>query len=242
MPGAILFSGDYTLDLRQAAAACAIEYVQDGMVLGVGTGRTTRCFIDLLGEKVQKKEIKNILAVPTSEVSAARLRELKVPLTSLVDHPDLDLAVDGSDEVDPDLNLIKGLGRALMREKVVEIHARQFIVVVAENKLVKRLGSLGPLPVEILPFEALAHVHWLKSLADRAELWLEADGTPVVTDNGNYLARCWFKEGITDVYALAQKLDRRPGILEHGLFLDMASRVIVAGPSGNRILECEREG
>ena len=132
------------MDLRQAAAACAIEFVRDGMVLGIGTGRTTRCFIDLLGDKVQKKEIGDILAVPTSEASAARLRELGVPLTSLVDHPELDLAVDGADEVDPDLNLIKGLGRALLREKVVEIHARQFIVVVEENKLVKRLGSHWP--------------------------------------------------------------------------------------------------
>jgi len=211
------------------------------MVLGVGTGRTTRCFIDLLGQKVQNKEIKDILAVPTSETSAARLRELGVPLTNLVDHPELDLAVDGADEVDPHLNLIKGLGRALMREKVVEIHARQFIVVVEENKLVPRLGSLGPVPVEILPFEALAHVYWLKSQAQRAELWLEDDGSPVVTDNGNYLARCWFQDGIPDVYALAQMLDRRPGILEHGLFLDMASRVIIAGPDGNRILERNRE-
>ncbi len=123
-----------------------------------------------------------------------------------------------------------------MREKVVEIHARQFIVVVEENKLVKRLGSIGPVPVEILPFEALAHVYWLKSLATRAELWLEADGSPAVTDNGNYLARCWFKDGIPDVYALAQELDSRPGILEHGLFLDMASQVIVASPAGNRII------
>jgi ribose 5-phosphate isomerase A len=240
MLGAKLIFGDYTVDLRQAAAACAIEYVRDGMVLGVGTGRTTRCFIELLGKKVQKKEIGDILAVPTSEASAARLRELGVPLTSLVDHPALDLAVDGADEVDPHLNLIKGLGRALLREKVVEIHARQFIVVVEDNKLVERLGSHCPVPVEILPFEALAHVNWLKTLAQRAELWLETDGSPAVTDNGNYLARCWFKDGIPDVYALGQELDHRPGILEHGLFLDMATQVIVASPAGNRILERKR--
>jgi ribose 5-phosphate isomerase A len=242
MPGAILIFGDYTVDLRKAAAACAIEFVRDGMVLGIGTGRTTRCFIDLLGEKYQKKEIGDILAVPTSEASAARLREFGVPLTSLVDHPELDLAVDGADEVDPDLNLIKGLGRALLREKVVEIHAGQFIVIVEQDKLVNRLASHCPLPVEILPFEALAHVYWLKSLAKRAELWLEADGSPIVTDNGNYLARCWFKDGISDVYALAQELDHRPGILEHGLFLDMASRVIVASPAGNRIMERKNAG
>ena len=150
--------------------------------------------------------------------------------------------MDGADEVDPDLNLIKGLGRALMREKVVEIHARQFIVMIEAKKLVKRLGSIGPMPVEILPFEALAHVQWLKTLAERAELWLEASGSPAMTDNGNYLARCWFKDGILDAYALAAALERRPGILEHGLFLDLASRVIVSGDSGIQILERKREG
>jgi ribose 5-phosphate isomerase A len=229
------------VDLRQTAARRAIDYVQDGMVLGIGTGQTTRCFIDLLGEKVQKKELKAILAVPTSDASASRLRELGVQLTNLVEHPTLDLAVDGADEVDPDLNLIKGLGRALLREKVVEIHAWQFLIMVDESKLVPRLGSLGPLPVEILPFEALAHVNWLKSLAARAELWREADGSPALTDNGNYLARCWFQDGIADVYKLAEKLDRRPGILEHGLFLDLASQVIIAGTDGVRVEERKRE-
>jgi ribose 5-phosphate isomerase A len=169
------------------------------------------------------------------------LREQEIPLTSLVEHPVLDMAVDGADEVDPDLNLIKGLGRALMREKVVEIHAREFIVMIEEKKLVKRLGSIGPVPVEILPFEALAHVQWLKTLAERAELWLEENGSPAMTDNGNYLARCWFKDGIRDVYTLAEALSRRPGILEHGLFLDMTNRVIAAGPGGIRILERKRE-
>jgi len=212
------------------------------MVLGVGTGRTTRCFIDLLGGKVQTKELVDILAVPTSEASAARLRALGVPLTNLVEHPELDLAVDGADEVDPDLNLIKGLGRALLREKVVEIHARQFIVIVEETKLSPRLGSLCPLPVEILPFEALAHLHWLKTLAERAELWLETDGSPAMTDNGNYLARCWFEHGIADVRQLADMLDHRPGIIEHGLFLGMASRVIVAGTTGIQIKERKHAG
>ena len=230
------------MDLRQAAAKRAIEYVRDGMVLGIGTGRTTGCFIELLSEKIRKRELKHILTVPTSEASTARLCALDIPLTSLTEHPELDLAVDGADEVDPDLNLIKGLGRALMREKVVEIHARQFIVMIEAKKLVKRLGSIGPLPVEILPFEALAHVQWLKTLAERAELWLEASGSPAMTDNGNYLARCWFKDGIADAYALAGALDRRPGILEHGLFLDMASLVIVSGSDGIQILERKREG
>jgi ribose 5-phosphate isomerase A len=113
------------------------------------------------------------------------------------------------------------------------------MVIVDESKLVKRLAEKNPLPVEILPFEAVAHVHWLNSLGCRAELWLEDDGSPVVTDNGNYLARCWFQGGIPDAHQLAHTLAEQPGIIEHGLFLDMATRVVVAAEDGVRILERE---
>jgi ribose 5-phosphate isomerase A len=101
---------------------------------------------------------------------------------------------------------------------------------------VPRLGRRGPLPVEIVPFQAKAHVRWLNTLGCRAELWLEEDGSPVVTDNGNYMVRCWFSDGISDSYALARTLADHPGIVEHGLFLDMASVIIVAGPSGTRVM------
>jgi ribose 5-phosphate isomerase A len=223
--------------LRQKAGENAVRFVQDGMVLGVGSGRTTGYFIDCLGKKFQQGELRNILAIPTSVESGHKLRQYGVPITNLSIHPDIDLAVDGADEVDPDLNLIKGLGRALMREKVVEIHARQLLVIVDETKLVPRLGSICPLPVEILVFEAQSHVAWLNTLDCRAELWLEEDGSPIVTDNGNYLARLWFEEGIRDLEQLDQTLNQRPGILEHGLFLHMATRVLVAGQEGIRILE-----
>jgi ribose 5-phosphate isomerase A len=224
------------VDLRQLAAMQAVEYVQDGMILGLGTGRTTRAFIDGIGERVQSGRLRGIQAVPTSEETAAQARALSIPLTTLAEQPALDLAVDGADEVDPALNLIKGLGRALLREKIVEIHARRFVIIVDESKLVTRLGR-GPLPVEITPFEVRAQVRWLNSLGCRAEQWLEPDGSPAVTDNGNYLARCWFSNGIPDVYALAHELAERPGIVEHGLFLNMATQVIVAGASGMRVME-----
>jgi ribose 5-phosphate isomerase A len=146
------------------------------------------------------------------------------------------LAVDGADEVDPDLNLIKGLGRALLREKIVEIHAERFVVIGDHSKRVERLGR-GPLPVEIVPFGAGSHVRWLNTLGCRAELWRADDGSPLVTDNGNYLARCWFADGIADAQALARALAERPGIVEHGLFLDMASLAVLAGPDGVRLLE-----
>ena len=224
------------MNLKQQAASRALAYVRSGMILGLGTGSTTAFFLEMLGERLQRGELQGIAGVPTSERTAARARAVGIPLTTLADHPRLDLAVDGADEVDPALNLIKGLGRALLREKIVEIHADCFLVVGDESKLVSRLGH-GPLPVEIVPFGAEAHVRWLNTLGCRAELWREADDSPVVTDNGNYLARCWFPAGIADPYALARLLAGRPGIVEHGLFLDMASAVIVAGSEGIRVLE-----
>jgi ribose 5-phosphate isomerase A len=128
------------------------------------------------------------------------------------------------------------LGKALLREKIIEIHARRFIVIVDESKLVNALGSRVPLPVEIVPFETQVHIRWLNSLGCRAEQWYEETGTPVITDNGNYLARCWFSPAIPDPYKLAQDLNYQPGIVEHGLFLDLASEVIVAGKNGVRII------
>ncbi len=225
------------MNLKTLAASHALEYVENGMILGLGSGSTAAYFVEMLGEKLKSGALNDIQAIPTSERIAQRAKELNIPLTSLKDHPRIDLAVDGADEVDPKINLIKGLGRALLREKVVEIHAERFIVTVDESKLVLRLGDNVPLPVEIIIFESAAHLHWLNSLGCRAELWLEDDGTPIVTNDGNYLARCWFERGISDAYALARELAERPGIVEHGLFLDMASQVIVAGPSGIQVLE-----
>ncbi len=225
------------MDLKQQAASRALAYVRSGMALGLGTGTTTACFVEMLGEQLKTGALREIVGVPTSARTAAQARVLAIPLTTLAERPRLDLAVDGADEVDSDLNLIKGLGRALLREKIVAIHAERFLVIVDASKLVSRLGTRGPLPVEILPFEADAHVRWLNSLGCRAELWLEEDGSPAVTDNDNYLARCWFPEGIDDSYNLARELADRPGIVEHGLFLDMATAVIVATPEGTRVLE-----
>ncbi len=229
--------GTDTANLKEQAARCGLDHVCSGMTLGLGTGSTTAHFLDLLGEQLRSGAVHDIRGVPTSEQTTARARTLGIPLVSLADVSHLDLAVDGADEVDPDLNLIKGLGRALLREKIVEIHAKRFLVLVDETKLVPRLGTRGPLPVEIVPFEAAAHVRWLGTLGGTAKLWLEDDGMPVVTDNGNYLARCWFPAGISEPHALARTLAGRAGIVEHGLFLDMASAVIVAGAGGVRTLE-----
>lgn len=223
------------MNFKQMAAEEALKYVKSGMILGLGTGSTTAHFIERLGEEVRQGKINNVLAVPTSVDTEEKALSSGIKLTSLSEHPRLDLAVDGADEVDGHLNMIKGLGRALLREKIVEMHARRFVVIVDESKVVEKLGR-GPLPVEIVPFSADLHVRWLNTLGCRAELWLE-EGEPVVTDNGNYLARCWYQpDGIDDPYLLAHSLEGRPGIVEHGLFLDMASEVIVAGVGGIRLL------
>lgn len=223
---------------KQQAAERALLEVQSGMVLGLGTGSTAERFIRLLADCLQSGKLHAIQAVPTSENTATLARQLGIPLTTLERHPELDLAIDGADEVDPQLDLIKGLGKALLREKIVEIHARRLIIIVDESKLVPRLGR-GPLPVELTPFEAGAQIRWLNSLGCRAELWLE-NGKPVMTDNHNYLARCWFQGGIPDAYQLARQLANRPGIVEHGLFLNMAQQVIVAGSAGIQVLERPR--
>ncbi|MBT3323423.1 MAG: ribose 5-phosphate isomerase A [Anaerolineae bacterium] len=220
------------MNLKERAAAKALTYIKSGMVLGLGTGSTTAYFVDMLGEKVSSGELTDILGIPTSKETAEHAAKWGIEITTLSKHPRIDIAIDGADEVDPTLNLIKGLGRALLREKIVEIHAEKFIVIVDASKMVSRLGTRDALPIEILPFEAEAHIHWLNALGCRAELWLEDDGSLAITDNGNYLSKCWFEEGIPDAYNLAQKLSTRPGIIEHGLFLDMATEIIIAKEGG----------
>lgn len=236
------------MDQKLQAAHKALDLVQSGMVLGLGTGSTTAYFIDLLGKALQSGGLKDICGVPTSRLTAERAAGWGIPLVSLAQHAVLDLAVDGADEVDPNLDLIKGLGKALLREKLIEIHARQFVVIVDESKLVPCLGMRDALPVEILPFEWQASIRWLNSLGCRAELWCKPDGEPFITDNGNYIARCWFIDpdqpsqlvGIQNPVELAQRLADRPGIIEHGLFLGMADQVIVAGEPGITVLERKR--
>ena len=228
------------MNLKEQAARRALDYLHSGMVLGLGTGSTTAYFLELLGEQLKLGAISSIVGVPTSEQTAERARALGIPLATLADHARLDLAVDGADEVDGDLNLIKGLGRALLREKIVEIHADRFLVLVDESKIVQRLGR-GPLPVDLVPFGYEAQLRWLQTLGCRADLRLEDDGSPAITDDGNYMALCRFPEGIADPYALSRTLTERPGIVEHGLFLDMATDVIVAGSGGIRVIHHEEQ-
>jgi ribose 5-phosphate isomerase A len=224
------------MDFKREAARRALDYVDNGMVLGLGTGSTTAHFIELLGERLRAGRVRDLVGVPTSEDTAERARAAEIPLTTLAEHPHLDLAVDGADEIDPDLNLIKGLGKALLREKIVETQSQRLLIIADASKRVPRLGA-GPLPVEVARFGVEVQVRWLEALSSRAELWRQEDGSPIVTDNGNYLVRCWFDGGIADAYALAETLAHRAGIVEHGLFLEMADLAIVAGAEGVQTLE-----
>lgn len=226
------------MDLKEQAAAKALEYVESDMILGLGSGSTAAKFVELLGDKMKKSELTNIVGVSTSEGTEELAKNLSIPLSSLNEQEKIDLAIDGADEVDSELHLIKGLGRALLREKVTEIHAEKFICIVDESKIVKKLGTKGPLPVEIVPFAYQSHIRWMDSLDGcRAEHWLEEDGSPATTDNGNFLAKLWFDGGIDDPYILADMLSIRPGIVEHGLFLDMANIVVVAKEGGCEVLD-----
>ncbi len=226
-----------TAHLKRTAALRALAEVRDGMTLGLGSGTTATLFVELLGEAVQRGAVRHIQAVSTSEKTANLAQSLGIPLIELASAPHPDLTIDGADEVDPDLNLIKGLGHALLREKIVEIHTARLLIIVDASKLSPRLGLRSPLPVEVVPYAWETTVAWLSTLGCRAELWRDEHGAPLVTDNSNYLARCWFPDGIADPYALARQLADRPGVVEHGLFLDMADLVVVAGDDGIRTLE-----
>ena len=220
------------MNLKQQAALHALQYVRSGNTIGLGSGSTMSLFISALGALLKSGELNDIIAVPTSEETARQAREAGMTLSTLDEHVRLDIAIDGADEVDKDLNLIKGLGRALLREKVVATHADKFVIIVDKTKLVSRLGTQVPLPIEIVSFAVGSQIRWLNQLGCSAELWLSEDGSALLTDNGNPLVRCWFDNGIEDAKYLASVITSRTGIVEHGLFLDMATIVIVANETG----------
>jgi len=218
-------------DLKQAAAEKALELVHDGMLLGLGSGSTARHFTQGLGRLVE--EGMKVRAVPTSRETAELAAGLGIPIvTELIGQ--IDLAVDGADEVDPALNLIKGRGGALFREKVVAAASKRFVVVVDESKLVKQLG-VGVLPVEVLPFL------WRSTAERLAALGVSlvvrgGEETPYITDNGNLILDVTVEGGIADAKQLANDLKLMTGVVEHGLFLGMTDTVIVAGPEGPKAI------
>lgn len=223
--------------LKIAAAAEALTHVQSGMKIGIGTGSTAEEFVRLLGEKVA--EGFEIIGVPTSERTAALCAELGVPLTTLEETPHLDLTIDGADELDGALSLIKGGGGALLREKIVAAASDAMIVIADESKVVETLGRF-PLPIEVNRFGlAATRISIEKAIADlglEAPIALrERDGAPFVTDGGHYILDASFGR-IPDTRALSDALFAIPGVVEHGLFIGLARTAIIAGASGIRTL------
>jgi ribose 5-phosphate isomerase A len=218
-------------DLKQAAAEKALELVQEGMLLGLGTGSTSRLFVEGVGRLVASGM--KVRGVPTSRATAELAASLGIPIvTELVGQ--IDLAVDGADEVDPALNLIKGRGGALFREKLVAAASKRFVVVVDESKLVKQLGE-GVLPVEVLPFLWRSTAERLTSLGLSLVI-RGGEETPYVTDNGNVILDVTVVEGIKNPAELALELKQVTGVVEHGLFVGMTDTVIVAGPDGPKAI------
>ncbi|KAK4755484.1 hypothetical protein SAY87_009241 [Trapa incisa] len=224
-------------DLKKLAADKAVEYVRSGMVLGLGTGSTAAFVVSKLGELLKSGQLTDIVGVPTSKRTEEQARGLGIPLSVLDNHPKLDLAIDGADEVDPDLNLVKGRGGALLREKMVEAASDEFVVVVDDTKLVDGLGGSGlAMPVEVVQFCWKYNLVRLQELFKEegcdAKLRLNDDGKPYVTDNSNYIVDLYFKTPIRDGLAAGKEISALEGVVEHGLFLDMATAVIIAGKTG----------
>lgn len=222
--------------LKRAAAAEALTRVESGMRLGLGTGSTVEHFLELLAERIADGALRDIVGVPTSVATTNRAHGLGIPLGPLHELAPLDLAVDGADEIDPAIDLVKGLGGALLREKMVAAASRRFVVIADEGKLVESLGRKAPLPVEVASFEWQVHLPFLEELGARPVLRVRDDGTPIPTDNGNYVLDCWWDAGIPGPAALQASLRARPGVLETGLFLGMAEEAVVAGKDGVRVL------
>jgi len=218
---------------KQAAGAEAAALVEDGMRLGLGTGSTTAYALDAIGRRVQEEGL-DVRGVPTSFAAERLARRHGIPLTTLDDDPQLDLAIDGADEVDDDLRLIKGRGGAHTREKVVATQAERFVVVVDPSKEVDRLGRKHALPVEVLPMAVAPVSQVLRDRgADPTLRMAEAKDGPVVTDQGFWIIDASFPNDIDDPAALDSFLGMRPGVLDHGLFLDLATDAITGFPDGS---------
>jgi len=224
------------------------DYVKSGMVVGLGTGSTAYFAVERVGQLLKSGELKDVICIPTSIRTKEQAESLGIPLVTLDTHSKLDVAIDGADEVDPELNLVKGGGGALLREKMVEVCADKFIVIVDESKLTNGLGPGFPIPVEITPF---CHEHTMRTVASlpscagcKPVLRMgsssnnKIDGDNIaVTDNGNYIVDLHFDDPIKDPVKMAQEMKNVVGVVDHGLFCGMTTAVIIAGKDGISVKE-----
>ena len=224
---------------KREAAAGALDFVRSGMRLGLGTGSTARPFVEMLGERVRAGLA--VIAVPTSEATRAQAEQCGIPLTTLDDTPELDLTVDGADEIGPDLTLIKGGGGALLREKIVAAASARMVVIADSSKWVATLGRF-PLPIEVVPFglgateRAIAAAIAATGHSGPLTLRRDSAGHAFVTDGGHFILDAALQQ-IADPRSLADRLTAIPGVVEHGLFIGLAHVAVIAGPDGRRIVE-----
>ena len=222
-------------DLKQEAAWRAVEFVESGMVVGLGSGSTAAFAIQRIAARIRAGELENIVGIPSSDNTERLARELGIPLTGFDEHQHIDINIDGADEVDPELNLIKGGGGALLREKVVAQASRRSIIIVDETKLSPQLGTNWAVPVEVIAFARKVEEKYLMSLGASVTTRGLKDGNYFRIDQNNLILDADFGP-IADTAALANLLGDRAGIVEHGLFLGLTSEVIVAGAEGVRHL------
>ena len=219
---------------KRNAAEEAVKFVKDGMIVGLGTGSTAKIAVDLIGEKLSKDF--KIKGMPTSIKTKLQAEKLGIELIDIDELNVIDLAIDGADEVAPDMSLIKGLGGALLREKKVEKKAKELIIIVDENKMVGKLGR-GELPIEVRSEDHEATATEIENIGCEAKLRLDDNGEIFVTDNKNYIYHCLFPNGIENPKEMDKKLQCINGVRDTGLFINMATKIIIGNDEGTRILE-----
>ena len=220
-----------TVIYKSQAAEKAVEFLEDGMIIGLGSGTTAQFALRRIGELVASGKLGKIIGIPSSRQTDRIARRLAIPLGEINDFPEIDLTIDGADEVDPQLNLIKGGGGALLREKIIIQASKRVIIIVDESKISTRLGKKWPVPVEVLPFSWKCEERFLASLAGKVMLRKTNSGKPYKTDQNNFILDVKFIQ-IKQPEELVKKLNERAGIIGHGIFLESATDVIVAGKKG----------
>lgn len=219
--------------MKRIAAEKAVELIEEGMIVGLGTGSTVKYALKKIGEQVS--DGLHIQGIPTSNQTKKLALKYNIPLTSLAEHPEIDLTIDGADELDSDLNVIKGGGGALTREKIIAFHSKKVVIIADDSKVVKSLGIDFPLPVEIVKFSWEATKKSLEAFECECTLRKIFDD-PFITDNGNYIIDCEF-DRISEPEQLEQEMNMIPGVVENGLFIGLADKAIIGSTQGIMTLE-----